>query len=186
MTQPVTSSQAPRFRARNRPGAADQTADLADTLANAIEHEDAAEANSAPDQPDYAVGYGKPPVSTRFRPGRSGNPRGRPKGARGLNALVRETMTRSIPVRTAEGSKRMQRIEAVLHRKFELAMKGNDRAQSHLIDLYGQAIPESASDIPQAGNAELTPTDEAILSAFSARVIEEQQSEARKGEGDDQ
>jgi len=26
------------------------------------------------------VGYGRPPVSTRFRKGQSGNPRGRPKG----------------------------------------------------------------------------------------------------------
>jgi hypothetical protein len=28
---------------------------------------------------DYAVGYGKPPVETRFRKGQSGNPSGRPK-----------------------------------------------------------------------------------------------------------
>ena len=27
----------------------------------------------------YGVGYGKPPKSGRFRPGVSGNPRGRPK-----------------------------------------------------------------------------------------------------------
>ena len=30
--------------------------------------------------PDYAVGYGKPPQHSRFKPGRSGNPKGRPKG----------------------------------------------------------------------------------------------------------
>lgn len=29
---------------------------------------------------DDAVGYGKPPKSTRFKKGQSGNPRGRPKG----------------------------------------------------------------------------------------------------------
>ena len=29
---------------------------------------------------DYKVGYGKPPVATRFRPGQSGNPNGRRKG----------------------------------------------------------------------------------------------------------
>ena len=31
---------------------------------------------------DYDVGYGKPPPSTRFQKGRSGNPRGRPRNRR--------------------------------------------------------------------------------------------------------
>ena len=34
------------------------------------------------DGDDDAVGYGRPPVSTRFRKGQSGNPRGRPRGRR--------------------------------------------------------------------------------------------------------
>lgn len=37
------------------------------------------------------VGYGKPPVETRFKPGQSGNPGGRPKGV-SLTALLREAM----------------------------------------------------------------------------------------------
>jgi hypothetical protein len=30
----------------------------------------------------YNIHYGKPPVKTRWKPGRSGNPKGRPRGAR--------------------------------------------------------------------------------------------------------
>jgi predicted P-loop ATPase len=42
---------------------------------------------------DYEVGYGKPPVATRFEPGRSGNPGGRPRGARNkLPALKGEQL----------------------------------------------------------------------------------------------
>jgi Family of unknown function (DUF5681) len=36
------------------------------------------------------VGYGQPPKATRFKPGQSGNLRGRPKGARGHKAIVEE------------------------------------------------------------------------------------------------
>lgn len=36
----------------------------------------------AEQQPSPEVGYGKPPRSTRFQKGRSGNPRGRPRGTR--------------------------------------------------------------------------------------------------------
>jgi len=64
---------------------------------------------------DYEVGYGRPPAHTRFKAGKSGNPKGRPKGARGLNTLARELLTARVPVRTASGEKRMHRIEAVLH-----------------------------------------------------------------------
>ena len=33
-------------------------------------------------RPGYEVGNGKPPEHSRFKPGQSGNPRGRPKGAK--------------------------------------------------------------------------------------------------------
>jgi len=39
-------------------------------------------AQRPPSAPSYDVGFGKPPVRSRFEPGQSGNPRGRPKGSR--------------------------------------------------------------------------------------------------------
>lgn len=35
-------------------------------------------------KPDYSVGKGKPPKHTQFKPGQSGNPKGRPKGSNNL------------------------------------------------------------------------------------------------------
>jgi Family of unknown function (DUF5681) len=47
------------------------------------------------DDHDYEVGYGKPPKHSRFKPGQSGNPRGRKKGARGLKTdLAAELSTK--------------------------------------------------------------------------------------------
>ena len=41
---------------------------------------------------DYEVGYGKPPKSTRFRKGQSGNPAGRRKGSFNLGTIVRREL----------------------------------------------------------------------------------------------
>ena len=37
---------------------------------------------SEPPENDYEVGYRRPPIETQFKPGQSGNPKGRPKKAK--------------------------------------------------------------------------------------------------------
>lgn len=51
------------------------------------------------------VGYGSPPVSTRFQPGKSGNPAGRPRGSKNLATLVRRAMYEKVTI-TENGRRR--------------------------------------------------------------------------------
>ena len=111
----------------------------------------------------YEVGYKKPPKHTQFKPGRSGNPKGRPKAAKGLNTLARDLLTQKVAVRTPAGEKRMSRMEAVMQKTHELAMKGNARALAELFRLYANAVPDQRQDTPGEREEDLTATDLAML-----------------------
>jgi Family of unknown function (DUF5681) len=49
---------------------------------------------SSPDK----VGYGRPPKATQFKPGNSGNPKGRPKGPKSVGAVLYGILHRRIEV----------------------------------------------------------------------------------------
>jgi hypothetical protein len=84
---------------------------------------------------DYAVGYGKPPVHTRFRKGVSGNPGGRPAKAplERIKTLALSEAYRAITVKDGGVTATLPAIRAVLRRQLALAAKGNGPAQRAII-----------------------------------------------------
>lgn len=92
----------------------------------------------------YDVGYGKPPASTRFRKGLSGNPKGRPKGARNrfpamneerLKSLVIAEAYRGIKVNDGDRQVTVPMAEAILRSMALKAAKGDHRSQKLFSDL---------------------------------------------------
>ncbi len=75
---------------------------------------------------EYKVGYGKPPVQTRFRKGTSGNAGGRPRGmtAGRANALALNEAYRLVTVREGAKVLTLPAIQAVLRSQVALAAKG--------------------------------------------------------------
>lgn len=132
----------------------------------------ASQANCSAQSPrSYDIGYGKPPVSTRFQPGQSGNPKGKPKGAKGLNTIVRETLGGKIAVRTPDGSKQISKIEAVLQKTLERALKGDSRAQFELMKLWKSAVPDGPhGEPPESQDEDLSAADLAILAVYEAQL----------------
>src|SRR5438067_4302364 len=83
---------------------------------------------------EYAVGHGKPPVETRFRKGQSGNPGGRPRGARKLVTLLGEALSRPSGFANADGSW-MTKAEAIFASLVGQAMGSDLKAKRLLFDL---------------------------------------------------
>ena len=51
-----------------------------------------------PAAPSYDVGYRKPPVQTRFKPGQSGNPKGHPKPQASLAQSLLKALLRKVKI----------------------------------------------------------------------------------------
>lgn len=82
----------------------------------------------------YEVGYGKPPKSGQFKPGQSGNPRGRPKKAPATAEVLEKQLGRELIVSTSEGPKKMPVLEVLIAGQVKKAAAGDTRAVKVLLE----------------------------------------------------
>ena len=75
-----------------------------------------------------AVGYKRPPVHTRFKPGQSGNPSGRAKGSQNLQTLFKKILNEQISLREGLRVRKVSKAEAVLRGLVIGALKGEARS----------------------------------------------------------
>jgi Family of unknown function (DUF5681) len=122
----------------------------------------------------YEVGYGKPPEHTRFKPGQSGNPKGRKPGSRNVMTLLEQTLFDTVKVRENGKVRRVPAIQACLLNLRNQAIKGDSKAQDRFIRLatiYHSAQPESSSaTTPQAVDRA---TDLALLQELQRMLRED-------------
>jgi hypothetical protein len=135
------------------------------------------------EKPDYEIGYGKPPERTRFKKGQSGNPKGRPRGAKGMNTIVRDLLTRKVAVRTPEGPKKMSRIEALFHKLIEKGFAGDTRAIELVAKHYQAGVPDDIEQVTDTDFGISTEQEGAALAvlvqSLRAEIRAEEQGEAQ-------
>jgi hypothetical protein len=83
---------------------------------------------------DYAIGYGKPPIRSRFRKGRSGNPGGRPRGKR-LATLLREALSETAMIEINGRPRRVSKGQATVALLIDRAAEADPRWMKLLLDL---------------------------------------------------
>jgi hypothetical protein len=120
-------------------------------------------------QEEYAVGYGRPPKDTRFKPGSSGNPRGRPKGARGLKTDLKAELSKKVTVNDGGKKRTMTKQQVFINQLTTQAAKGDLRAISKIIDLIRDAVGLDDENIKN--NAQLSIPDQKLLKGFVSEVL---------------
>src|SRR5258705_13111656 len=84
---------------------------------------------------DYEVGYGKPPRDTRFKKGQSGNPRGRPPGAKNLKTLLSEALNEMVVVTENGGRRKVTKRRAIITQLVNRSATADFRAIKILLDI---------------------------------------------------
>lgn len=93
---------------------------------------------------------GRPPADTRFQPGQSGNPKGRPKGRVSFETLIERELRKSVVITENGRSRRMTKKEVIIRRLTHESIRGEYRAIELLLKLVGpgreKEVEASAED----------------------------------------
>lgn len=121
---------------------------------------------------DYEVGYGRPPEKTQFRPGQSGNPKGRKRKPKSTQDQMKSILSKRITINEAGQSKRLTLQEVMLRSIANNAAKGDLRAANFVLNLIN------------SDDAARTETlDKAMLSTEDQVLFEQMMGELKADSG---
>ena len=114
------------------------------------------------------VGYGVPPVRSQFKPGQSGNRKGRPKGRKNFLTEFQEELFERVSISENGNSMKVTKQRALIKALFNRASKGEPKAWDALFKLLQQVGVDEVEDSPK--NEDLSPEDQAIMDELLRRL----------------
>lgn len=119
----------------------------------------------------YTVGYKKPPESGKFKPGQSGNPTGRPKGAKNLKTVLEDEFYEKVVLKENGKTMKIPKLQAMIKSLMAKAIKGDNKSATTLINL---ALKTAATELDvKLEDTDLSATDEAILEQLKVFLTSE-------------
>jgi hypothetical protein len=91
---------------------------------------------------EHETGYKKPPIAFQFQKGRSGNPSGRPRKAKGIPEMLGRIAKQKVRTNGTNGPQWMTKIEASFTQLINQAASGNLKALDLLAKMMIQ-FPEA-------------------------------------------
>jgi hypothetical protein len=128
----------------------------------------------------FAVGYGRPPIHSRFKPGKSGNPKGRVKQSRNMRTIVQQVLNEDMQIREGGRLRRMSAMEALVRTTLTRSFKGDPKALVSLIVLlkqsgYGADRDEPTTDLLSGADYET------IVANYLARNVSSDEADPNLG-----
>ena len=110
---------------------------------------------------EYKVGYGRPPEQSRFKPGQSGNPKGRPAGRPNAKTMFERVIHKKVSVRQGENTREMPMFEAMVHAHAVKGVKGDARSAGLVFNLLPKVglLGEQKEDAGDKRDGAVQPTN---------------------------
>ena len=122
-------------------------------------------------QGDYEIGYCKPPRHAGFQKGKSGNPKGRPKGSKNLATLLSEALDQKVSLTENGRRRRVTKRELVITQLVNKSASADLRAIKQLTDIV-QGVERRAGTEPAPPPAP-TAADEEVIAYLKAKMERE-------------
>lgn len=117
---------------------------------------------------DEKTGYKQPPKTGQFKAGKSGNPKGRPKGTRNLKTDLNVLLRKRIVVREDGETRHVSRQEAMLLSLFSKAVRGDVKASNSLLAMVMKLDPPPLKNL-EPETESVSASDSEIIQQFLER-----------------
>jgi hypothetical protein len=124
------------------------------------------------------VGYGSPPEHTRFKAGKSGNPRGRPKGTLNMATVLERTLREKVVINENGRRKTITKLEAAIKQLTNKAASGELKALQLLAALVRSAEERAMKTVDPTST--LDEVDEKVFMGILKRL----ETTSKSGQGD--
>jgi Family of unknown function (DUF5681) len=112
------------------------------------------------------VGYGRPPVHTRFPPGKSGNPDGSRKKSKDLNARLKKAAEEKVEVQEGGRKRKVKKIDLAMTQMMNKAAQG----QPTFVKMALKEFQSAEASEPSAMPHELSDSDLEVITLVIRRI----------------